>query len=185
MKTEGAKAPFFVFEQTSPRAMNPLATTTPSGESGEKTRPELLADLKASIQALLDGYFVGQDWFVVESRWSGDARKLTVNLDGDQGVTIEVCTGLNRAIGALLDEHPWDSPVLLEVGSPGADTPFSMPRQYPQHIGRRLQVTTLLGEIHEGTLLEADENGFGLETKAGPERFSYEQVRQSRVLLPF
>jgi hypothetical protein len=60
-----------------------------------------------------------------------------------------------------------------------------MPRQYPQHIGRRLQVTTLLGEIHEGTLLEADENGFGLETKAGSERFSYEQVRQSRVLLPF
>jgi hypothetical protein len=48
-----------------------------------------------------------------------------------------------------------------------------------------LQVTTLLGETHEGTLLEADENGLGLETKAGPERFSYEQVRQSRVLLPF
>jgi hypothetical protein len=37
----------------------------------------------------------------------------------------------------------------------------------------------------DGTLLEADENGLGLETKAGPERFSYEQVRQSRVLLPF
>jgi len=146
MKTEGAKAPFFVFEQTSHRAMKPLETPT---YTGEKTRPELLADLKASIQALLDGYFVGQDWFVVESRWSGDARKLTVNLDGDQGVTIEVCTGLNRAIGALLDEHPWDSPVLLEVGSPGADTPFCMPRQYPQHIGRRLQVTNLLGETHE------------------------------------
>ena len=52
MKTEGAKAPFFVFEQTSPRAMKPLETPT---YTGEKTRPELLADLKASIQALLDG----------------------------------------------------------------------------------------------------------------------------------
>jgi hypothetical protein len=60
-----------------------------------------------------------------------------------------------------------------------------MPRQYPQHIGRRLQVTTLLGETPEGTLLTADANGFEIDTKAGPERFSYEQVRQSRVLLPF
>lgn len=182
MKSEGAKAPFFVFEPTRPRAMKPLETTP---YSGEKTRPELLADLKASIQGLLDGYFVDQEWFVVESRWSADARKLTVNLDGDRGVTIEVCTGLNRAIGALLDEHPWDSPVLLEVGSPGADTPFCLPRQYPQHVGRRLQVTTLIGETHEGTLLEADTNGFELDTNAGRERLSYEQVRQSRVLLPF
>jgi len=153
--------------------------------SGEKPRSELLADLKASIQALLDGYFVDQAWFVVESRWSNDARKLTVNVDGDQGVTIEVCTGLNRAIGALLDEHPWDAPVLLEVGSPGADTPFNMPRQYAQHKGRRLQVTTLLGEIYEGNLLETNPTGFELETPTGLKPFTYEAVRQSRVLLPF
>lgn len=179
MKTEGAKAPFLFLEHNfRQNALWAMQTT-------ETSRSNLLADLKASVQTLLDGYFVDQPWFVVESRWSPDARKLIVNLDGDQGVTIEVCTALNRALGALVDEHPYDAPVVLEVGSPGADSPLGLPRQYPQHQGRRLQVTTAQGEVHEGLLIDVDQEGFGLETPKETLRFSFNQVRTSRVLLPF
>ena len=181
MKTEGAKAPFLFFEPiTRPYALWAMQTTETI-----PSRAALLADLKASVQTFLDGYFVDQAWFVVESRWSPDARKLTINLDGDRGVTIEVCTALNRALGALVDEHPYDGPLVLEVGSPGADAPLALARQYPQHQGRRLRVTTNQGEIHEGLLIEVDQEGFVLDTTKEPLRFSFDQVRPSRVLLPF
>ncbi|MEJ7664239.1 MAG: ribosome maturation factor [Hymenobacter sp.] len=65
--------------------------------------------------------------------------KVTVTLDGPQGLGIEECASMSRRLARRIDEHYGeDAAYSLEVTSPGADQPLTDPRQYPRHIGRSL-----------------------------------------------
>jgi ribosome maturation factor RimP len=152
---------------------------------GTLSRNNLWKDLQDKVGAVLEKYFEGQEWFVVETKWSQDRRKLEVFVDGDRGVNIEVCTGLNRQLGALLDEHPWDQPVLLEVGSPGADAPLKLPRQYAQHVGRELCVRTMPeGEV-VGQLAEVHEDAIVLVRAQELVSIPFSHIIFARVVLKF
>ena len=79
--------------------------------------------------------------------------KITIVIDGDNGVTIDDCSNLSRALSARLDELDFGSNhYVLEVTTPGLDHPLKLKRQFQKNIGRGLKVhrkdkTIILGKL--------------------------------------
>ncbi|MBE7178425.1 MAG: ribosome assembly cofactor RimP [Mucilaginibacter polytrichastri] len=91
------------------------------------------------------------DLFIVKVKKSGN--KVSILMDGDNGITIQDCSRISRMLGRQLEENDIiDSAFTLEVSSPGADEPFSGPRQYEKNIGRNIHVKFNDGQIAEGKL---------------------------------
>lgn len=93
-----------------------------------------------------------------------DDNKISVILDGDNGVNLQDCIDVSRVLEHNLDREEVD--FALEVASAGATSPMKMPRQYKKNIGRKIKVVKISDEVIEATLIEADENGVTLEWKA-------------------
>jgi len=92
-----------------------------------------------------------------------EANKILVTIDGDEGVALQDCIDVSRAIEHNLDREEQD--FSLEVASAGATTPLKNVRQYRKNIGRTLKVKTAAGEI-EAPLTEVNEEFIVLEWKA-------------------
>ncbi len=90
-------------------------------------------------------------------------NKISIILDGDNGVTLRDCIAVSRAIEHNLDREEED--FSLEVASVGATTPMVMPRQYKKNVGRELNVKTRYGEF-KGFLIEVNDQGIALEWEA-------------------
>lgn len=92
-----------------------------------------------------------------------DANNILVTLDGDNGVTLQDCIDVSRAIEHNLDREEHD--FSLEVASAGATTPLKKVRQFKKNIGRTLKVKTAAEQI-EANLTAANEEFIVLEWKA-------------------
>jgi len=145
---------------------------------------ELLADLKNKVAAQLEVSLQGTSHFVVGTQWSSDSRRLSVKVDGDRGVNIDVCASLNRSLGKLIDEHGWQGSVLLEVGSPGAEAPLIIARQYPQHINRQFKIALINGSVIMGNLVEADATKVVLKGQDHTEIcINFRDIKEARVVI--
>lgn len=85
-------------------------------------------------------------------------------VDTDEGVTIDECARLTRAMLDALEtdadaKEIFGENLRLEISSPGVSRPLLLPRQYKKNIGRRLRVEFLdassATQVVEGTLLAA------------------------------
>lgn len=92
-----------------------------------------------------------------------DSNKIMVTLDGDNGVNLQDCIDVSRAIEHNLDREEHD--FSLEVASAGATTPLVNKRQYVKNIGRTLKVVAETQEV-EAKLTEANDEFIVLEWKA-------------------
>ena len=92
-----------------------------------------------------------------------DAFKIIVSLDGDNGVALQDCIDISRAIESNLDREEQD--FSLEVASVGVDSPLKLIRQYKKNVGRTLIVKTGT-EIIEAELVEANDVFIILSWKA-------------------
>ncbi|RTE55037.1 ribosome assembly cofactor RimP [Arenibacter aquaticus] len=118
--------------------------------------------LKEKVTALLEEALKeDQSLFLLDFSVSAD-NKIKVILDGDNGVTLQDCMNISRAIEHNLDREEED--FALEVASAGAASPLKLPRQYSKNIGRKLEVKTQEDEF-EGKLTEASESDITLEWK--------------------
>ncbi|WP_400075095.1 ribosome assembly cofactor RimP [Winogradskyella sp. R77965] len=103
-----------------------------------------------------------QDLFLIDFSMSAD-NAIKIVIDGDNGVLVEDCMFISRAIEHNVDRDEHD--FSLEVLSSGATTPLTLPRQYKKHVGRNLEVKTLDGQNLEGELIEVNDNGMVLKWK--------------------
>ncbi len=93
---------------------------------------ELVQPLLASRQAEL---------VELTYRHEGARGFLRFLVDTPPGIRMDQLSGLNQAIGAVLDEHDLiPEPYTLEVSSPGLDRPLKAPIDFERVIGRRLRV---------------------------------------------
>jgi ribosome maturation factor RimP len=90
-------------------------------------------------------------------------NQIRVILDGDNGVTVEDCIAVSRAIEHNLDREEND--FSLEVMSAGVSQPLSIPRQFKKNIGRKIKVKTKEGEQIEGQMTGATDNQVTLTWK--------------------
>ena len=143
---------------------------------------------KIKILELVNQALEGSDKFLVNLKITPDNR-IYVDIDGDNGVTIDDCIELSRAIESQLDRDEED--FALDVSSAGADQPLKLTRQYRKNVGRDLEVVTFDGERAEGTLEDASDEGIVIRTqgdkKKAPEtlRFAYRDIKSARVVIKF
>jgi len=121
--------------------------------------------------------------FLIELSITG-ANKIVVTLDGDNGVTLQDCIDISRAIEHNLDREEED--FSLEVASAGATTPMVNPRQYKKNIGRTLKVKTANQEI-EAEITDANDEHIVLEWQARePKQIGKgKETVQKRVEIPY
>ena len=117
---------------------------------------------KIKVLELVQNELEGSDKFLVNLKITPDNR-IYIDIDGDNGINIDDCIALSRAVesGLNRDEEDFE----LSVSSPGADQPLKMTRQYRRHVGRELEVTCLDGQKVVGELTAVAESGFTLHLK--------------------
>lgn len=165
--------------------------------SGRKSALFIAVMFKETVKQLLeDALAERQDLFLIEFEVSQDHR-IKVIVDGDNGVLVEDCMFLSRAIEHNLDRE--DTDFSLEVLSAGATSPLTNKRQYKKNVGRTLQVKTTSEETIEGKLTEADDEKIRLEWKAREPKpvgkgkvtvkkqaeISYETISKAQVVIKF
>jgi ribosome maturation factor RimP len=104
-----------------------------------------------------------QDLFLLDLKVS-ESNAIKVVIDGDNGVLVEDCMFISRAIEHNLDREEQD--FSLEVASAGAASPMVNNRQYKKNIGRFLTVKTKDDKDFEGKLTNCDDEGVFLEWKS-------------------
>lgn len=118
-----------------------------------------------AIEKLVSG-IIAEDpaVFLVDIRIK-PTNNVKIFLDGDDGITIEKCISINRALYKQVEGSglfPNDD-FSLEVSSPGLDEPLKLPRQYRKNIGRLVEVNLLDGTKLEGKLAEVKEDAITVE----------------------
>jgi ribosome maturation factor RimP len=124
--------------------------------------------IEAKITNLLEQKFAEEDFsscFLVDIKLHSQS-KLEVFIDSDEGINFDVCRKVSRYLEEYIDAEGWlGEKYILEVSSPGATRPLKLFRQYPKHIGRKVEVKTVQGEKKEGTLIAVEEAGIKLSSK--------------------
>ena len=126
------------------------------------TRDELLKLLEPTVEGL--GYELSD----LEARLGSQNGFLRVYIDHADGVSLEDCEKVSRAISALLDvEDPVPGQYNLEVSSPGADRTLTKTAHFERFTGETVKVQTRFPvegrRRFRGKLLSADEENIVLE----------------------
>lgn len=151
---------------------------------------------KSAIAAFVESRLSGTGYFLVDVKVSRD-NEIAVEVDSREGVDIDFCVNLTRAIEEAFPRD--DEDYELEVGSAGLTSPFKVQAQYEKNVGSKVEVLTTDGRKLHGMLKNADDAGFTLVTtvKVKPEgakravetemeeRFAYPQVKTVRCELDF
>ena len=113
-----------------------------------------------------------------------EAFKIIVTLDGDNGVTLQDCIDISRAIEHNLDREEQD--FSLEVASGGLSAPLKLLRQYKKNIGRTLIVKTETETI-EAELTHVSEDFITLQWEARePKKIGKgKETVQKKLELPY
>jgi len=142
-----------------------------------------------------DGLIEKPSIFLIDVTIS-DAFKISVSLDGDNGVLLQDCIDVSRAIENNLDREEQD--FSLEVASVGVGSPLKMVRQYKKNIGRTV-IVKLATETIEAELVEANDIfiilswkarepkklGKGKETVQKREEILYTEIKEAIVTVTF
>lgn len=149
------------------------------------------------VDALLERAFEERsDLFLINKIITPD-HQVRITIDGDEGVTVEDCIFISRAIEHNLDREEID--FSLEVLSAGATDPLQFPRQYYKHVGRSLEIKTMEGEKLEGNLTQITETTINLEWKTREPKpvgkgkhtvlktaeVAFEQIKEAKVKIKF
>lgn len=121
-------------------------------------------DLVSRIRSLVEEELEGSEFFIVDVFGGDKSQKISVLLDGDNGISIQKCAQISRSVSKIIDEDEFESEAfILEIGSPGADKPLTNLRQYAKHIGRELMVEMKDETILNGKLSAVSNSEIELE----------------------
>jgi len=124
------------------------------------------------------------------------AFKVIVTLDGENGVVLQNCIDISRAIEHNLDREEQD--FSLEVASVGVGSPLKLIRQYIINIGRML-IVKVGDETIEAKLTDANNDfitlswqarepkkiGKGKETVNKVQQIRYSEIKEAVVTVTF
>jgi len=146
-----------------------------------------------TVQNLLQPLLV-DDIFLVDIKIK-PINNIKIFLDADNGLGIEKCIKINRALYKIMEEmaiYP-DGDFSLEVSSPGIDEPLKIYRQYTKNIGRNVEVKLNDESIKIGKLLSVTENDLSIEITEGKNKksvtfnvtISFDDIKQTKVQIKF
>ncbi|ALC20497.1 ribosome maturation factor RimP [Streptomyces pristinaespiralis] len=129
----------------------------------------------------------------IEVSRAGRRRMLRITVDSDEGVELDACAELSRAISEKLDETDamGEGEYVLEVSSPGADRPLSEHRHFVRATGRLVKLQLKEGGDLVARLLTVDDEGLDLEVpgvkgrKPTARRVAFDDIVKARVEIEF
>ena len=119
--------------------------------------------LKGKVEELLQSALDQRKDLFLISFAIGSDNAIKIVIDGDNGVLVDDCIYISRAIEHNLDREEED--FSLEVLSSGASSPLVTVRQYKKNVGRDLEIKTNDDQKYEGKLVEVDDNSIQLKWK--------------------
>jgi len=120
-------------------------------------------DKENVIKLLNDALEENDALYLIELKFLPE-NKIYVEVDGDNGVSLQECIRISRAIEHNLDREEED--FALEVTTPDIANPFKVQRQYKKNINRSLEVKLKDNTKVEGLLKVVNEDSIELEWKA-------------------
>jgi ribosome maturation factor RimP len=120
----------------------------------------------------------------------GTRRILRVTIDNEQGITIDDCEKMHRAIDPVLDEaDPIESAYYLEVSSPGIERELRTDRHIEACIGCQVEARLYAPvdgvKTFVGTLVSYENETVVLDTPAGEKAFARRDVAKLQTLFDF
>lgn len=140
----------------------------------------LWSALEPHVEAL--GYELLELSFVPEA----GRRVLRLALDGPQGITLDQCAAVSRALGEALDANA-DLPgaYVLEVSSPGINRALLKPEHYLRFLGEtvkiRLRDKEDGGTTVSGVIRELSDGVVTIDTTVGPKMVPLERIARARL----
>ena len=111
---------------------------------------------------------------------------LLIRIDTDNGITMDECLTISRAVNKWLDEtDPFEFDYHLEVTSPGLGEPLLLHRQYVKEIGKKIRVIGKTGNVWEGVLQAVGEAGVEVEQEKPKKKKKDETEVETKQIVPF
>lgn len=136
---------------------------------------KLLERVSAIIGPVISS--LGFELYDIEFRKEYGNWELLVTIDRPEGITLDDCEQVSRAVEPALDEaDPIEQPYYLTVSSVGLDRPLKLSKDFDRHIGDPIDIKLYsapsdkaLGGKKNFTakLVSHDENDFTFETDKG------------------
>ncbi|MER8233804.1 ribosome maturation factor RimP [Streptomyces sp. NPDC094049] len=129
----------------------------------------------------------------IEVSRAGRRGLVRIVVDSEEGVELDACAELSRAISEKLDETDvmGEGEYVLEVSSPGADRPLTEHRHYVRATGRLVKLQLAEDGELVARILAVDEDGLDLEVpgvkgrKPTARRVGFAEVVRARVEIEF
>lgn len=145
---------------------------------------------KEKVQSIVNQELEGTDLFLVDLKIGKD-NKISVFIDGDNGVTIQNCIDLSRKIESNFDREVEDFE--LSVFSSGVGEPLKLNRQYKKNIGRNIEViTNEEGGKIVGELLIVDEEKIVVKVQPKKKKdpivekeILIDNIKESKIIILF
>ena len=157
----------------------------------EKKRPPRPKNIADRVRDLLFDTVLAQECYLwdVEYVKEGADMILRVVIDSNEGITLDDCERVSRAIDPILDEaDPIENSYKVEVTSPGVERPLTRPDHFETCIGDEIEVrlyAPLNGEkTLRGILTATEEKEFTL-TRANDETITIAKSAAAKVSTVF
>lgn len=152
------------------------------------TRSPLLERLSGIISPALEP--LGVSLWGVELASAGSRMVVRVYIDAEEGVSIDVCARVSRALGAVFDaEDVLPGAYVLEVSSPGLERRFFSAAQMAAFVGHVVDVRLFEpqeGRRHlRGVLAAVDGQTLSVDEDGAVTRVDFDRVKGAHLVHEF
>ncbi len=134
---------------------------------------------------------LGFDVWDVEYVKEGAEWYLRITIDHPDGIDIESCEKVHRAIEVIIDEaDPIEDFYYLEVSSPGIERTLKKKEHFAVCVGESVEIRLFAPDAngnksYKGVLTEADENGITVEADGQCVKLEYSAVAKANTFFEF
>ena len=151
---------------------------------------------KENIENIIVDIVKEKKAFIVDIKVSS-SNKINIEIDSNDGFTIDDCVEVSRLIESKLDRDKEDFE--LEVASAGLSEPFKVIQQYQKNTGKEVETLTKTSKKILGILSKVTEEGFEIEESKmvkveGKKKkqpvvekhwFAFDEVKSTKVIIKF
>ncbi|HIT62764.1 MAG TPA: ribosome maturation factor RimP [Candidatus Caccovivens faecavium] len=144
---------------------------------------------EAKVRPIIEG--MGYELVDVEYKKEFDGMSLIFTIDKEEGVTIDDCEKVNKAIDPIIDElNPTDDePYTLVVSSPGLDRQLKTDRDLKRTLNKDVTLT-LFSKLNgkknfEGTLVNFDDKTVTIKIDDEEKIFDRDKIAGLKLVIKF
>lgn len=145
-------------------------------------------DTESQLKAMLEPLLEKMGFELVDLEYyPGKQGKVFLCIDCSEGITIDHCEAVSRAVSSLLDrEDPLPHAYLLEVASPGPERPLTKKNHFERFVGEHVKVIAspaIEGQTKfAGKLRNADQDAIIIEKNDGSNvSLQYDQIKKAHL----